>query len=127
MDFVTKNMTQKLIAVYGTLKRRHYNNYLLGDDAVFLGTHSVSGWMHLCGTFPRLYSARQDPTSPEIPQEYALEVYEIDNENIEAINCMELAAGYTQEHIETPYGVATIYYSEPQSHRAGHPFISVFE
>lgn len=102
----------KLIACYGSLKKGYYNHGWLGEGAEFKGIYSVRGVMYSNGAYPKLYKI--DPESLKETnlreRDYVVEVYEISEPKFNGIEMMELGAGYVTEHIETPYGLAAIWY-----------------
>ncbi len=101
----------KLVAVYGSLKKGQYNHAGLGADAEHLGDMTVRGVMYSNGSYPKLY--KQDGVlgfPNEVTKDYPVEVYRIDEARYNGITRMEEGAGYDAQDIETPYGVATIYY-----------------
>ena len=116
----------KLIACYGSLKKGHYNNPALGTDAEFKGEHSVRAVMYSNGSYPKLYHPltifhehrlhENDGAYGEgLVRDHVLEVYEINDNAYRRIESMELGAGYVTEQIETPYGLAAIWYM-PHEH-----------
>lgn len=107
----------KLIACYGSLKKGYYNNPALGTDAEFKGEHSVRAVMYSNGSYPKLYhpDCPGDPFEEDKQRNHVLEVYEINDNAYRRIENMELGAGYVTEQIETPYGLAAIWYM-PHEH-----------
>lgn len=119
----------KLIACYGSLKKGYYNNPALGTDAEFKGKHSVRAVMYSNGSYPKLYHEWElkdlqcdckecggsDGKAFLDARNHVLEVYEINDRAYTRIEEMELGAGYVTEQIETPYGMAAIWYM-PHEH-----------
>ena len=100
----------KTVAVYGSLKRGFYNHEGLGEDANFLGTDTVSGVMHLRGSYPTLTAWEDLPDDEKkMERDHIIEVYEISDEAFEGIEAMEHGAGYVTELLNTRYGTAHIY------------------
>lgn len=110
---------RKLVAVYGSLKKGFYNHYGLGEDAEYLGNMIVTGVMYSNGSYPKLYRTNEDQTFEAFNQgkerNHEVEVYSINEARYHGITSMEVGAGYTPEDIETPYGMATIYWM-PHDH-----------
>jgi gamma-glutamylcyclotransferase (GGCT)/AIG2-like uncharacterized protein YtfP len=111
----------KLVAVYGSLKKGFYNHHGLGEDKKHLGNITVRGVMYSNGAYPKLYHPINELVGAlegglvarfvvELARDHVVEVYEISDKDYNSITQMEVGAGYTPEDIETPWGVATIYY-----------------
>lgn len=104
-------MNKKLLAVYGTLKRKKGNSYLL-NSATYLGTHVTEPkyTMHSMGGFPAVTLEGKTPIT--------IEVYEVDEQTAQNINMLEGYTGqrnhprnwYDVTDVETPYGNAEMYY-----------------
>jgi gamma-glutamylcyclotransferase (GGCT)/AIG2-like uncharacterized protein YtfP len=120
---IISNASMKLIACYGSLKKGYYNNSALGADAEFKGEHAVKGVMYSNGSYPKLYRTDEDQTFESFNQgkerDHVLEVYEINDNAYRRIEPMEVGAGYVTEQIETPYGMAAIWYM-PHANFSSH-------
>ncbi len=98
---------ERLVAVYGSLRKGLGNHRVLGDSTL-LGTDVVSGWeMFSLGGFPGIRSGLGS---------IVVEVYLVDNEAIaEALDRLEGYRGpdannfYDKETVFTQYGEASIY------------------
>lgn len=111
---MTTGKDRQLVAVFGSLKAGCYNHPALGANAVLKGKTTVMGVMYLHGGYPRLYHAIDEEYSPfdvHEEREHAVEVYEIDDLNYQAILQMELGAGYEEEELMTEWGAAKIYFN----------------
>lgn len=107
-------MERTLVACFGSLKKGFYNHAALGA-AEFLGSTSVLGVMYLHGSYPRMYHVVNDdydsPFGLDKERAHEVEVYSVDEAHYQGVRAMELGAGYFEEEIETPYGVAKIYFN----------------
>jgi len=102
----------KLIATYGSLKREFYNHGRMGEQ-VYLGNMVVRGLMSLVyGAYPRLFLT-------EDGGEHEVEVFEVREETFEALDMMEVSAGYVQTTINTPFGEATMWVVESEDMLGG--------
>lgn len=93
----------KRIAVYGTLKRGHFNHNRFGEMK-FIGTDYIDDlqiWIYDHLGIPFAVPGAGGITT--------VEVYDIDDDMFENINSMELGAGYKPEIINTCFGKATIW------------------
>lgn len=73
------------IVVYGSLKRGKYNHPLL-DGSKYLGETTVTGTMYLISSYPALVD--------EGDTVYPAEIYQVSDSIYEAIDGMEIGAGY---------------------------------
>jgi len=99
---VTKVVNMKLLATYGTLRKGHYNNYLLRNSEL-LGENILPNFtmFRLSGNYPAIV--------PSINQLITVEVYRITEKVYKKIEQLELPYNYHAETITTEFGVATIY------------------
>ena len=112
-----------LVACYGSLKEGFYNHPALGADAKLMGYAKVSGVMYLCGSYPHLYHSDgsteelefgETPFAESLERQHVVEVYEINSDAFRSINNMELGAGYSAETLDTEWGAATVYITDPE-------------
>ena len=86
----------KLLFVYGTLKKEHGNHQVLGD-AVFQNEDLLKGFqMHSLGGFPAIspYDFNPDNEHPKIVHG---ELYEINDKDLARVNQLE---GYREEDLD---------------------------
>lgn len=109
------------IAVYGSLKEGAYNHRAFGLGLPITKA-KVKGSMYLQGTYPRLF--KEEDSQPEHVLEYECEIYEVSEHIYEAIDGMEIGAGYVSDDFmltgeDGNDYFCTLYYSEPHiGHRA---------
>lgn len=121
-----------LVAVYGSLKKGFYNHRGLGDDKEFLGNMTINGVMYSNGSYPKLYKSDGDANdegvlAPSKARDHEVEVYRISERPFTGITRMEVGAGYTPEQIETPYGLATIYYMDHKNFYDGDHWVEAYK
>lgn len=102
------------VFVYGTLKRLHYNHYLLEGSNVhgtkYLGKTYIKGPYRMLslGNFP---GVQFDPLGVKEPQTIYGEVYEIDANTLKSLDILEGNGNfYTRQKVGTPYRNAWIYF-----------------
>lgn len=96
-----------LIGVYGSLKKGKHNHPMLGV-ATFKGGGKVKGRMFSLGSYPMLV----EPAEGDESKEYQLEVYDVPTDVFDAVDNMELGAGYKRVQVDTEFGSATVYYGD---------------
>lgn len=101
------------VFVYGTLKRMHYNHYLLESQSVtgtnYLGRCYVSGPFRMLdlGNFP---GVQYVPDLIRTPSKIYGEVYEICHDTLMSLDILEGNGNfYTRQKVPTPYHNAWIY------------------
>jgi len=96
-----------LVAVYGTLRKNHYNNYLLRNQA-YVGLHRTTPeyTMYSLGGFPAVTLNGEN--------EIVLEIFQVnDNETLKNLDSLEgYPTFYNRKEIDTEYGKAWMYYME---------------
>ena len=101
-----------IIATYGSLRKGFHNHKWLGK-AKLLGTSKIKGIMQLVqGAYPFLFHKNEIKTDKE-ELEHKIEIYQVDKEVYEYINEIETQSGYKAETLETPFGKATIWITNP--------------
>jgi gamma-glutamylcyclotransferase (GGCT)/AIG2-like uncharacterized protein YtfP len=99
----------KILVVYGTLKKGQYNHDFLKGQK-FLGKTSVSGVMQMCGSYPHLF----DPYAVRKPAvRHKAEVYSVSPEVYEGICDMEIGAGYYLRDVSTDWGMGVMFLTQP--------------
>ena len=117
----------KLVAVYGSLKKGFYNHpWLEGSD--FVGYGSIGGFMYLCGSYPRLFTHKPkgDPLDHPLLA-HTLELYSVPRGVYDSIESMEMGAGYYTEEINTKYGPAIVFLAEPDTYSTFYPFLTSYD
>ena len=99
------------IATYGSLKKGFHNHAWLGDSQ-FLGTTTIKAVMQIPGTYPHLFHSNEIPLQIKEVR-HKVEIYLVDPETFKYINNIELSCGYVLESIETPFGEAAIWMTNP--------------
>lgn len=107
----------KLIAVYGTLKRKHGNHRVMGNSE-FLGEHLTDPKFTMLSTggFPIVITKGDTPIK--------IEVFKVPDEQINRINNLEGYLGtrghpdnwYDTIDVETPYGLAEMFVMDENPH-----------
>jgi len=98
---MSSNVKMVTVAVYGSLRRGCHNYYLLGNNPSHLGNVTLAGFdMYDLGSFPGIVHGTGS---------VFFEIYSIPEKNAKRIRDMELDSGYTDESVDTPFGVAVFY------------------
>jgi hypothetical protein len=84
-------MIYKKVAVYGSLKKGHYNHHWL-EHCPLVRTGKIKGTMYSMGSYPMLMEEGND--------EHDIEVYDVDEETFESIEQMEIGAGYKEKVVD---------------------------
>lgn len=92
------------IAVYGSLKRGHYNHPALEGHSTFLGEDKIKGTLYSLGAYPAI--------TEEGDNLYDVEIYEVDEEAYQSIRGMELGAGYKEVTLELSGHQCIVYYAD---------------
>lgn len=99
----------KILVVYGTLKKGQYNHVFLKGQK-YLGKTSVNGVMQMCGSYPHLF----DSYAVDKPLEkHKAEAYSVSPESYEAIYEMEVGAGYYERDVSTDWGKGVTFMTQP--------------
>ena len=90
---------------YGTLKKGHYNNYLL-NGAEYLGSSKIKGYQCINSPgFPYAIKAKDDSSI------IIGDVFEIERHHLSTTDRLEgYPIHYNRSEVETDYGTAWIYY-----------------
>lgn len=78
------------IVVYGSLKNKRYNHYLL-EGCKLVGIVEVRGTLYEVGSYPALLD--------EGGGRYDAEVYEVPDDVYKRVNAMEIGSGYKEVEI----------------------------
>jgi gamma-glutamylcyclotransferase (GGCT)/AIG2-like uncharacterized protein YtfP len=110
-------MNKTLIGTYGTLKKNHYNNYLL-KDAEFLGSFwsEPEFQMHSLGSYPAVVKGDKS---------IFLEVYAVNDKTLKQLHRLEGFSGikdsvdnwYDMCDTISPYGQISLYYMKQKLNR----------
>ena len=100
---------QHLVFVYGTLRHGEANHHLMAQ-AQWIGTHMTPPIYSLydLGPYPAVTEGRSTIVG---------EVYLIDEATLEQLDLLEdVPVTYRREQIDTPFGLAWIYFYQDASH-----------
>jgi gamma-glutamylcyclotransferase (GGCT)/AIG2-like uncharacterized protein YtfP len=101
-------MQQHLVFVYGTLRDGEYNHWYLGESPM-LGYYETPPEFSLydLGPYPGLIEGHQSVMG---------EIYVVDDQTLSRLDELEdVPVEYRREQIETPFGMAWIYFYQDVS------------
>lgn len=91
-----------LVAVYGTLKRRKSNCFLL-ENAIKVGNDRIPGW--------DMYTNNSFPAIAQGEGEISTEIYRIDDEELKDLDHLEgYPHHYDRKQVDTKFGKSWIYF-----------------
>lgn len=108
-------MRDRLVAVYGSLKKGFGNHRLL-EKADFVGTDRISGWvMYHLGGFPGIIAGEGD---------ISIELYKVNRTEFRHLDMLEgYPSFYNRKQVTTNEGEAWIYYLNDENMYSDHPIV----